>query len=45
VPYRRIIEAAEGTDWVTQDLAVELLRDEEAHRRLFESYLTEVERR
>jgi bacterioferritin len=41
--YTRIIEAADGVDWVTQDLAIEILRDEERHRRLFEGYLREFE--
>jgi bacterioferritin len=39
--YTRIIEAADGVDWVTQDLAIEVLRDEEGHRRLFEGFLHE----
>ena len=42
--YNRIIEAADGVDWVTQDLAIEVLRDEEGHRRLFEGFLREHER-
>jgi bacterioferritin len=42
--YTRIIEAADGVDWVTQDLAIEVLRDEEGHRRLFEGFLHEYER-
>jgi bacterioferritin len=41
--YNRIIEACDGVDWVTQDLATEILRDEERHRRLFEGYLREFE--
>jgi bacterioferritin len=39
--YNRLIEAADGVDWVTQDLAVEILHDEEGHRRLFEGFLRE----
>jgi bacterioferritin len=41
--YRRIIAECEGTDYVTQDLAIKLLSDEEAHRRQFEGFLTEFE--
>jgi bacterioferritin len=41
--YRQLVEAADGVDWVTQDLAVSILADEEAHRRLFESFLREYE--
>jgi bacterioferritin len=41
--YTRIIEAADGVDWATQDLATEILRDEEGHRRLFEGFLREYE--
>ena len=41
--YNRIIEAADGVDWVTQDLAIEVLHDEEGHRRLFEGFLREYE--
>ena len=41
--YNRIIEAADGVDWVTQDLATDILRDEEGHRRLFEGFLRECE--
>src|SRR4051812_44875824 len=41
--YNRIIEASDGVDWVTQDMTIEILRDEERHRRLFEGYLREFE--
>jgi bacterioferritin len=41
--YNRIIEATDGVDWVTQDMVIEILRDEEGHRRLFEGYLREYE--
>jgi len=41
--YNRIIEATDGIDWVTQDIAVTILHDEEGHRRLFEGYLREYE--
>ena len=41
--YNRIIEACDGVDWVTQDMVIAILRDEEGHRRLFEGYLREYE--
>jgi len=41
--YNRIIEAADGVDWTTQDMVIEILRDEEGHRRLFEGFLREFE--
>ena len=41
--YNAIIEATEGTDPVTNDMVVAILRDEEGHRRLFEGYLREYE--
>jgi bacterioferritin len=41
--YNRIIEFVDGVDWVTQDMVVTILQDEEAHRRLFEGYLREYE--
>jgi bacterioferritin len=42
--YTRIIEACDGVDWVTQDMVIEILRDEEGHKRLFEGFLREYER-
>ena len=41
--YNRIIETADGVDWVTQDMVIDILRDEEGHRRLFEGFLRECE--
>jgi bacterioferritin len=41
--YNRIIEATDEIDWVTQDMTIEILHDEERHRRLFEGYLREFE--
>src|SRR5918995_4150727 len=41
--YNRIIEATDGVDWVTQDMVIQILRDEEGHRRLFEGFLREYE--
>ncbi len=39
--YNGIIEFCEGTDPVTQDMVIDILRDEEGHRRLFEGFLRE----
>ena len=41
--YNKIIEACDGVDWVTQDMVIDILRDEEGHRRLFEGFLRECE--
>jgi bacterioferritin len=41
--YTRVIEATDGVDWVTQDMVIEILHDEEGHRRLFEGFLREYE--
>ena len=41
--YNRIIEFTDGLDFVTQDMVIEILGDEEGHRRLFEGYLREYE--
>ena len=42
--YRQIIKACEGSDHVTQDLAIKLQADEEAHRCLFEGFLKSLKR-
>jgi bacterioferritin len=39
--YQKIISLTEGLDYVTQDMIIDLLSDERAHRRLFLSFLTE----
>jgi bacterioferritin len=39
--YTRIIEACDGVDWATQDMVIEILRDEEGHLRTFERFLKE----
>jgi len=39
--YNEIIEFCEGKDLVTQDMVIDILRDEEGHRRLFEGFLRE----
>jgi bacterioferritin len=36
-----IIEATDGLDWVTQDMVMGILRDEESRHRLFDGYLRE----
>jgi bacterioferritin len=41
--YSRIIEACDGVDYVTQDMVIAILHDEEGHRRLFEGFLRECE--
>jgi bacterioferritin len=41
--YNRIVEFTDGLDFVTQDMVIDILRDEEGHRRLFEGYLREYE--
>ena len=41
--YNALIEASDGVDPVTQDMVIDILRDEEGHRRLFEGYLREYE--
>ena len=41
--YNKVIEFCEGTDPVTQDMVIAILRDEEGHRRLFEGFLRELE--
>jgi len=41
--YTRLIEATDGVDWVTQDMMIAILHDEQRHRRLFEGYLREIE--
>jgi bacterioferritin len=43
--YTRIIEATDGIDWVTQDMVIDILKDEQGHRRLFEGFLRELEER
>jgi bacterioferritin len=41
--YTRVIEETEGVDPVTQDMVIDILRDEQGHRRLFEGFLREYE--
>lgn len=39
--YGKIIKLCEGIDYVTQDLCIQLMGDEEEHRREFVGFLTE----
>ncbi len=41
--YNALIEASDEVDPVTQDMVIEILHDEERHRRLFEGYLREYQ--
>ncbi len=42
--YNKVIEFCDGLDFVTQDMVIDILRDEEGHRRLFEGFLREYEK-
>ena len=42
--YEKIIEMTDGVDFVTQDIIIEILSDEQEHRRQFVGFLTEYER-
>ncbi len=39
--YKSLIKLTEGEDYVTQDLAITILADEEGHRQQFQGYLKE----
>jgi bacterioferritin len=41
--YQQIIEFCDGVDFVTQDMVIDILRDEQGHKRLFEGFLREYE--
>ena len=41
--YTRVVEETEDVDPVTQDMVIEILHDEQGHRRLFEGFLREYE--
>src|SRR5215208_6720864 len=41
--YSRIIGETEGVDPVTQDMVIDILHDEQGHKRLFEGFLREYE--
>ncbi|QDU40622.1 Ferritin-like domain protein [Maioricimonas rarisocia] len=42
--YKKLIELCDGVDYVTQDLCITSLADEEEHRRNFLGFLTEYEK-
>jgi bacterioferritin len=39
--YQKIINLTDGLDYVTQDLVIDLLSDEQEHRRLFLGFLAQ----
>jgi bacterioferritin len=41
--YQRIIDFCDGLDLVTQDMVIDIQRDEQRHKRLFEGFLREYE--
>jgi bacterioferritin len=41
--YTKIVEATDQIDPVTNDMVIEILHDEQGHRRLFEGFLREYE--
>lgn len=43
--YNKIIKICDGVDYPTQDMAVEILADEEGHRREFIGFLKEYEKK
>jgi bacterioferritin len=43
--YSKIIEVCDGVDYVTQDMIIQILTDEQDHLREFEGFLKEYEKR
>ena len=43
--YNKLIKICDGVDYATQDLCIEILADEEEHRREFISFLKEYEKK
>jgi bacterioferritin len=43
--YTKIIKACDGVDYVTQDMLIQILGDEEGHLREFEGFLKEYEKK
>jgi bacterioferritin len=41
--YTRLVAETDEVDPVTQDMVIEILHDEQGHRRLFEGFLREYE--
>jgi len=42
--YNKLIRDCDGVDYVTQDLVITLLADEESHKTIFEGYLKEYQK-
>ena len=42
--YTKIIKACEGVDYATQDMVIDILKDEQGHLRQFEGFLKEYDR-
>lgn len=42
--YKKVARLCDGEDYVTQDLAITILADEEEHRQTFEGYLKEYQK-
>ena len=42
--YKKVIQATEGDDYITQDLCIQLMGDEEEHLVLFRGFLKEYDR-
>jgi bacterioferritin len=41
--YQEIVDFCDGFDFVTQDMVIDILHDEQGHKRLFEGFLREYE--
>lgn len=41
--YQKIVELCDGTDYVTQDMCIQIMGDEQEHYRQFVEFLTEYE--
>jgi bacterioferritin len=41
--YNKLVKACEGVDYVTQDMAITILKDEQEHLREFQGFLKEYE--
>jgi bacterioferritin len=41
--YTRLVEFTEDSDPVTNDMVIDILREEQQHRKLFEGFLREYE--
>ena len=42
--YNELIKLCDGVDYVTQDMVITLLADEESHRTVFSGYLKEYQK-